>query len=110
MIKCENCLKYLNNQYGTVLEPEGVFVNIKTKGFLTHTNYSLYLLVKEFELSFMIHADSYDVFEKTYETVLENKNLKLKWQCLEHKSKILTDVYTMYTTMRMRQHSYAKNQ
>lgn len=92
------------------MESEGELVNMKTKGFLTHPNHSLYLIVKEFKLSFMIHADSNDVFEKTYETVLQNYNIKLRWQCLEHKSKILTDVYTNYITMRMRQHSSAKNQ
>lgn len=53
MIKCENRLKYLNNQYRIVNEPKRELVNIKTKGFLTYSNWSLFIILRDFELCFM---------------------------------------------------------
>lgn len=57
----------------------------------------------------MKHAESNNVFEETFEGVIQNP-AKLKWQYVEHKSKVLTDIYVHYITMRMRHHSYTKNQ
>lgn len=48
------------------------------------------------------------MFDETFEEV-QNK-VKLRRLCKEHKSQVLTDIYVYYITMRMRQHSYAKNQ
>jgi len=46
----------------------------------------------------------------TIDEFLQNINFKLQWGCAEHKSKVMTDIYVHYITMRMRQYAYAKNQ
>lgn len=108
-IKCELCLTCLKSEYGQGSHPDADLVNMKTRGFLSHPNHHLYTIIKMFETSFEKHADSLNVFEDTYEDLLSNDNVILKWECSVHKSEILTEIYTMYIVMRMRQYSYMKN-
>jgi len=62
------------------------------------------------ETSFEKHTASLNVFEDTYEDLLAYKKyVILKWECSVHKSEILTEIYTIYIVMRMRQYSYMKN-
>lgn len=68
----------------------------------------VYLIIKSFELSFEKYADSPTVFEDTQVDLLQN-NHNVSWNCKEHKSEFLTEMFLMYITMRMRQHSYNKN-
>lgn len=56
-----------------------------------------------------LHADLNNTFEETYEAVLQNTT-KLKWQCVEHKIKVLTHIHVHYITMQIGQNSCAKNQ
>jgi len=83
---------------------------MKTKGFLTHTSRPIFLYIEELESCFKKHADSINVFDDTIDEYLQNINFKLQWGCAEHKSKVMTDIYVHYITMRMRQHAYTKNQ
>lgn len=45
------------------------------------------------------------LFEQTQEDFFLNSNLNLNWGCQLHQS----DIFVMFTTMRMRQYSYTKN-
>lgn len=95
-IKCELCLTCLKSEYGQGSHPDADLVNMKTRGFLSHPNHHLYTIIKMFETSFEKHTDSLNVFEDTYEDLLSNDNVILKWECSVHKSEILTEIYTMY--------------
>jgi len=108
-IKCETCLNCLSTEYGQVSHPAADFVNVKTRGYLTHPNHHVYLIIKSFELCFEKYADSPTVFEDTQNDLLQNNISFLTWNCNDHKSEILTDMFVMYITMRMRQYSYSKN-
>ena len=112
-IKCENCLNYLSTEYGQVSHPAADFVNVKRRGYLTYPNHHVYLIIKSFELCFEKYADSPTVFEDTQNDLFQN-NISfpvsfLTWNCNDHKSEILTDMFVIYITMRMRQYSYSKN-
>jgi len=39
-----------------------------------------------------------------------SKKYKLTFPCGDHKSEIVTNIFVLYITMKMRQFSYAKNQ
>jgi len=58
----------------------------------------------------MKHADSINVFCETYEEFFQNLDFKLTFTCQEHRSEILTSIFVMCITMRMRQYSYLANQ
>ena len=60
-------------------------------------------------MCFEKYADSPTVFEDTQDDLLQNNISFLKWNCNYHKSEILTDMFVMYITMRMRQYSYSTN-
>lgn len=81
---------------------------MKTRGYLTHPNNNVYTIIKLFETCFEKFADSSSVFEDTYEQLLQN-NQTIQWECTDHKNDIIADMYVLYITMRMRQHSYARN-
>jgi len=40
-IKCESCLTCLQSEYGQVSHPDADFVNMKTRGYLSHPNHHL---------------------------------------------------------------------
>lgn len=99
----------LKPEYGQVIIAEAELVNLKTRGFLTHPNKNLYLIIQMIEVCFEKHAESPNVFEETCEDFL-SRNFKLTFPCGDHKSEIVTNIFVLYITMRMRQFSYAKNQ
>ncbi|KAF0734603.1 Transposable element P transposase [Aphis craccivora] len=97
------CIFYL------VIIPDAELVNLKTRGFLTHPNKNLYLIIQMIEVCFEIHAESPNVFEETCEDFF-SRNFKLTFPCGDHKSEIVTKIFVLYITTTMRQFSYAKNQ
>lgn len=84
-------------------------VNIKTKGFLVHPQHNLFKILEALELCFMKHSEKVDPFTDTYEEFFQKENLHLSFPCALHKTEIFIDIFVMYITMRMRQHSYARN-
>jgi len=101
-IKCELCLTCLKSECDQGSHSDADFVNTKTRGFLSHPNQHLHTIIKMFETSFEKHADSLNVFEDTYEDLLDNDHVIFKWECSVHTSEILTEIYTMHIVMRMR--------
>ena len=88
---------------------ESEIVNLKTRGFLIHPNNHLYKILQMLEISFCKHANSKDVFDNTYnETFLQIS--AIPFPCSEHKYEVITDIFTMYIIMRMRQYTYLENQ
>jgi len=101
----------MNIEYGQNINPAADLVNLKTSGFLTHPNHQMYMVIKFLETSFSKYADSINVFEDTYEDLFKNDNLPLKWKCVnaEHRIDIFSNIFVLFISMRMRQHSYTKN-
>lgn len=85
-------------------------VNLKTRGFLTHPNNTLYKILETLEVCFIKHAASLNPFEDTYEEFFQMNDSKLTFPCGLHKTDMLTDIFVTYITMRMRQFSYLNNQ
>ena len=108
--KCETCLMSLQTIYGTSSNPAADLVNLKTRGFLTHPNHYLFKLLESLELCFMKHAESLSPFDDTHEEFFQTENITITFPCNLHKTEIITDIFIMYLTMRMRQYSYTKNQ
>lgn len=96
-------------KYGQNSHIAADLVNLKTRGFLMHPSHQMFHIIKCLESSFIKFADSFNVFEETYEDFFKNEDLSLKWECSDHKTDIFTNVFTLFITMRMRQYSYAKN-
>lgn len=111
--KCDMCIKGLKtlNTSENLIGKEADLINMKTKGFLTYPNSNLYIIIKHIEECFAIHANSNDVFEKTFEEFFK-KNINLKFPCTirQHQTDMLTNIFSYYITMRMRQYSYMQNQ
>lgn len=107
--ECQKCINALEIKYGHTLNPVADLTNMRTRGFLIHPNYQMYLLIKSLEVSFEKYADSINVFEETYEDFFKNLNFNLKWECSLHQTDIYTNIFVMFITMRMRQYSFTKN-
>lgn len=107
---CIESLKNLNTS-GAGIGKEADLINAKTRGYLTYPNSNLYIIVKRIEECFAVHANSSDVFENTYEEFFK-QNMTLKFSCTiqEHQIKMLTDIFSYYIIMRMRQFTYIQNQ
>lgn len=69
---------------------------MKTRGFLTYPSRPIFLYIKELESCFKKHADSINVFDDTFDELLQNISFKLQWGCAEHKSKVMTNIYVHY--------------
>ncbi|KAL5240713.1 hypothetical protein ACI65C_008123 [Semiaphis heraclei] len=108
--KCETCLKSLQTIYGISSNPAADLVNLKTRGFLTHPNHYLFKLLESLELCFMKLAESSSPFDDTHEEFFQAENITITFPCNIHKTEIITEIFIMYITMRMRQYSYTKNQ
>jgi len=93
--------KSLSTEYGKSTNKAGDLVNLKTRGFLTHPNNNLFLIIRQGELCFEKHADSSIPFENTFEDFFQNENRILTFPCKQHKVDILTNIFVMYITMRM---------
>jgi len=111
--KCDMCIESLKNlnTSGAGIGKEADLINAKTRGYLTYPNSNLYIIVKRIEECFAVHANSSDVFENTYEEFFK-QNMTLKFSCTiqEHQIKMLTDIFSYYIMMRMRQFTYIQNQ
>lgn len=107
--KCPLCIVSIKNLNTSTVGSEADLVNNKTRGYLTHPDRNLYLILKRLETCFSKHANSCDVFENTYNEFF-SLNIGLKFPCLEHQTDILTNIFSYYITMRMRQYSYLVNQ
>lgn len=67
--KCHVCiegLKNLNSSFG----PEADLVQAKSKGYLTHPDHNLYIILKKLEHCFGKYCRSNDVFEETFNQFL----------------------------------------
>lgn len=71
--KCEICIKSLNTEYGKSTNKAADLVNLKTRGFLTHPNNNLFLIIQQVELCFEKYADSSNPFENTFEDFFQNE-------------------------------------
>jgi len=76
---------------------------------LTHPDHNLYTILKHLEICFSKHANSNNVFEDTYNEFFKI-NIGLKFTCVEHRLEMLTNIFSYYIIMRMRQYTYMVNQ
>jgi len=88
---------------------ESELVNLKSKGFFSHPSGNLYKILKILETCFCKHASAGDVFENTYNEFFFRVT-SLTFSCSIHKYEMITDIFTIYITMRMRQFTYIENQ
>lgn len=88
--------------------PEAQLVNLKSRGFLTHPDNNFYILIRQIEISFSIHAQSPNVFEDTVDHFFSN-NYIIPFPCNVHKEEVIEYIFTSYLTMRMRQFTYQSN-
>jgi len=107
--KCEVCISNLKD-YDNISRRETVLVNLKSHGFLTNPDQNLFNVLKLLESCFVKHAKFQNVFEDTFEEFFKINNLKLIFPCPNYKSCVLSDLFTYYITMRMRQYTYIINQ
>jgi len=91
------------------MDMESELVNLKSKGFLTHPSGNLYKILKVLETCFCKHASAGGVFENTYNEFFLHVT-RLTFSCSIHKYEMITDIFTIYITMRMRQFTYIENQ
>jgi len=77
---------------------EADLLNNKSRGYLTHPDRNLYLILKHLETCFSKHAASHDVFENTFNEFFSmHIGLNcLKFPCLEHQTEILTNIFSFY--------------
>jgi len=101
------CIKSVKNDTGNKGK-ESELVNLKNRGFLIYPNNNLFKILQVLETCFCKHASSVGVFENTYNEFLLNVT-NLSFSCTDHKHEIMTEIFTMYIVMRMRQYSYKVN-
>jgi len=106
--KCQECIKGLKNLNST-FGPEADLVHAKSKGYLTHPDHNLYIILKKLELCFGKYCRSNDVFEETYNEFFKSYST-IYFPCFLHKNDILTNIFSYYIIMRMRQFTYMDNQ
>jgi len=99
----------LKEQNTSSVGQEAALVQAKSKGYLTHPDHNLFIILRYLETCFEKHANSNDVFELTYNEFFNNK-FELKFSCSMHKVEMLTNIFSYYITMRMRQYTYLENQ
>jgi hypothetical protein len=103
-------LKTLNTSQDCIGK-ETDLTRAKSKGNLTYPDSNLFIIIKHIENCFATHANSINIFEETSNEFFK-LNIKLKFACTnsQHQSDMLTNIFTYYITMRMRQYSYMQNQ
>lgn len=89
---------------------EADLINAKTRGYLTYPSINLYIIVKCLEECFALHANASDVFENTYEEFFKQNMTEVPCTIQEHQIKMLTNIFSYYIIMRMRQFTYIQNQ
>jgi len=73
-------------------------VNLKSTGYLTHSDSNFYVLVGQIEISFVKHANSAYAFNETVEDFFAN-SFNVPVPCNLHKGEIVLDVLVSYVTM-----------
>lgn len=73
----------------------------KSRGYLTHSNSYIFILLKALNISFTKFADSPNVFDQTCDDFFQTSST-IKFSCPEHQNSILSDIWTYYAIMRMR--------
>jgi len=63
LTKCEKCINCLKTEYGQLNNQAADLVILKTRGFLTHPNNTLYKILETLEVCFIKHAVSLNPFE-----------------------------------------------
>lgn len=107
--KCEVCLSGIRNTEGNTCDYKATqLVHLKSQGYLTHPDSSIFILVKCIEKSFQTNATSPNAFDDTVEHFFEN-NYIIPFPCNDHKSEIVEYVFISYLTMRMRQYTFMNN-
>ncbi|KAL4131520.1 hypothetical protein QTP88_008815 [Uroleucon formosanum] len=91
--KCESCKIYLKNINTSLTVTAAELVNVKSRGYLTHPNTNLFILLKALEISFEKFADSLTVFEDTYYEDYFSKNVNINFPCVEHQTDTITDIW-----------------
>jgi len=107
--KCQVCASSFKNLNTTAYGTNADLVMAKSRGYLSHPNSNLFRIIKSLELSFTKFKDSQNVFEEAFEDFLKKK-ISFRFDCEEHKQTVLSDIYTHYLIMRMRQYTYIQNQ
>ncbi|KAL4088933.1 hypothetical protein QTP88_024011 [Uroleucon formosanum] len=80
--KCELCIAGLKN-LNSSSSPEAELVNLKSRGYLTHPNQNVFLILRSLELSFVKHAGSINVFNEILSDFLSTNN-PLTFKCNVH--------------------------
>jgi len=110
--KCQVCATSFKNLNTTTYGTNADLIIAKSRGYLSHPNSNLFIIIKSLELSFTKFKDSPDVFEEAFEDFFKKK-ISFKFSCEEHKQTVLSDIiyyiYTYYIIMRMRQYTYIQN-
>lgn len=96
------CIESLNTSEGHIGK-EADLIQAKTKRYLTYPDSNLYTIIKQLEECFALHASSNDVFENIF-----TRNLNIKFNCTirEHQKEMLTNIFSYYITIRMRQYTF----
>lgn len=106
--KCTSCIQSLiTDLKSTHLAAD--LVNIKTKGFLVHSQHNLFKILETLDLCLMKHSEKANPFPTHMKNFFSKKNLHLLFSCALHKTEMFIDIFVIYITMRMRQHSHARN-
>jgi len=107
--KCEVYISGIKNLNNSAVGREADLVQAKSRGYLTHSDHNLYIILKQLEICFSKHANSNNVLEDTYNEFFKI-NIGLKCTCVEHRLEMLTNIFSYYIIMRMRQYTYMVNQ
>lgn len=105
--KCETCREALLTKLSSSDIAVAELVNLKTRGFLLHSNLYLFKLFRQTETFFAINVQFSNCYEKTLNDVFDNCNLT--FPCDEHKSEVLSMGLHYYIVMRMRQYEREQN-
>jgi len=73
---CPACLAGIKN-FDEVTLNYAEFVNLKSRGYLTHPDSNFYVLLRRIESSFMKHANSAHVFDVSVEDFISNNTISL---------------------------------
>jgi len=93
----------LQTIYGTSTNSIADLVNLKKRGFLTHPNYYLFKILESLELCFMKHAESLSSFDYTHKEFFQTESITITFPCNLYKTEIITDIFIMSISMRMKQ-------
>lgn len=103
--KCNFCQELLYNAQSHLLPPEAELVNLKSKGWLNHTNKVIHNVLRELEDVLFKHIDSVDVFDNTlgdFFSVPENRIIR--FECQVHRKETILKAVYYYTCMWVKQH------